>query len=329
MDVFGTVEGAQVMRAVLEDGDTQVAIMSYGAVTQDWQVAAHDGPRHVVLGFDKFEDYPAHSRSFGIIAGRVANRTAFGRFTLDGKTYQLATNNGLHHLHGGDMGLGRRIWNMEKDSAKNALRLTYDSPDGEDGYPGAVRFEVVIGLTGNTVTYDMSAVPDRVTPINLAQHNYYQLGGSSVRNHKVWLDAQSYTPVDDGLIPTGEIVPLKGTHFDYSSPATISDLDPDGLGVDLNFVLREGRDTSAAAARVAGPDGLMLTLLTDQPGVQVFNAPQMDIAVPGLDGAAYGAFGGLCLEPQHFPDGLNKPHFPPILYAPDVPYSQKLSVTIE
>ena len=324
MEVFGTYEGAQVMRAELTDGDTSVALLNYGAVTQDWQVRG----RHVVLGFDRFEHYPAHSRSFGIIAGRVANRTAFGRFSLGGTDYQLATNNGRHHLHGGDVGLGRRLWQMDVDSAGNAVQLRYRSPDGEDGYPGHVDFVVEVRLRDGTVTYDMSALPDRETPINLAQHNYYILGGGDVRDHEVWLDATGYTPVDDGLIPTGEIASLDGTHFDYRTPVKVGAVDPDGEGVDLNFVLRDGRRADELAAKVTGSDGMTLTLHTDQPGLQVFNAPAMDIPVPGLDGARYGAFGGICLEAQHFPDSLNQPHFPPILCSPERPYRQKLHVRI-
>ena len=325
MDNFGTLHGQQVVRAVLEAGNTRVAILNYGAVTQDWLVNG----RHVVLGFDRFEDYPAHSRSFGIIAGRVANRTALGRFSLNGRDYQLATNNGAHHLHGGDVGLGRRVWGMERDSAANALRLTYRSPDGEDGYPGAVDFTVTITLTGTTLTYDMQAMPDRETPINLAQHNYYNLGGGDVLGHRIWLDATGYTPVDDGLIPTGQIASLAGTHFDYRSPVAIGEADPNGYGVDLNFVLNDSRDPARPAARVVGPDGLTLQLHTDQPGLQVFNAPVMDIPVPGLDGATYGRFGGLCLEAQHFPDSLNTAQFPSIICSPAHPYRQILRVQIE
>lgn len=325
MEQFGTLDGRQVVRAHLQDGDTSVSVLNYGAVTQDWQV----GGRHVVLGFETFEAYPVHSRSFGIIAGRVANRTAHGRFELGGQTYQLATNNGAHHLHGGDVGLGRRLWRMEADSRGKALRLQYHSPDGEDGYPGAVDFDVVIRLRGRELTYDMAATPDRETPINLAQHNYYNLGGADVRGHKIWVDASGYTPVDKGLIPTGEIAALAGTHFDYRRPVTIGAADPQGLGVDLNFVLRAERAKGEPAARVDGPDGLSLSLKTDQPGLQIFNAPEMEIPVPGLGGQGYGRFGGLCLEPQHFPNALNTPAFGSILCSPEQPYRQILSVRID
>lgn len=323
---FGTLDGKTVHEAVLEDGPVRLSILSYGAVTRDWRV----GEVPVVLGFDDFDHYPAHSKSFGIIAGRVANRIAHGRFTLGGKDYQLATNDGSHHLHGGDVGLGRRIWDMEADQAANAVRLTYRSPDGEDGYPGAVDFEVVVRLKGNDVVYEMRAMPSCETPINLAQHSYYNLDGrSDVLGHRMWMDADRYTPVDDGLIPTGALDPVAGTRLDFRQMAEVGALDPQRQGIDLNLILNEGRDVKAPAARLeGGSSGLALEMWTDQSGIQVFNAPQMDIPVPGLDGLSYGPFAGICLEAQAWPDALNQSGFPPILTSPDAPYRQDLRVRI-
>ncbi|MEM6467717.1 MAG: aldose epimerase family protein, partial [Pseudomonadota bacterium] len=282
----------------------------------------------VVLGFDRFEDYPVHSKSFGIIAGRVANRTAHGRFTLNGETYQLARNNGAHHLHGGDVGLGRRLWEMEADGA--GLVLTYHSPDGEDGYPGAVTFEVKLRLDGGALTFEVSGQPDRPTPINLAQHNYYNLeGGGDVREHILQIAAPHYTPVDAGLIPTGEILPVAGTRMDFTTPKRVTQEDPNLQGIDLNLVLEAERDRSLPAAMLESETtGLRLGLWTDEPGLQLFNAPQMDIAVPGIDGARYGRFAGLCLEAQHFPDSLNQPGWPSIIARPETPYHQRLVVEI-
>lgn len=326
---FGTLDGKDVLRATLSDGDTRVCILNYGAVTQDWRVVVDGKPTPMVLGFDRFEDYPLHSKSFGIIAGRVANRTAFGRFTLDGQTYQLATNNGAHHLHGGDVGLGRRLWQMEADSAANSLRLSHLSPDGEDGYPGQVAFTVTISLADGVLTYDMAGLPDRVTPINLAQHNYYNLTGSGdVLRHHLTMTAPSYTPVDAGLIPTGAIEPVAGTHMDFTAGAYVGEIDPDRIGIDHNLVLDPDRDQSAPAAVLSHENGCVLSLWTDQPGIQVFDAPLMDIPVPGLDHTRYGAYGGICLEAQHFPNALNTPHFPSILCSPDAPYRQILRVAI-
>lgn len=325
---FGEFEGQDVYKAVLEDGDVSVSLLNYGAVTQKWSALTNGVQRSFVLGFEKFEDYPEHSKSFGIIAGRVANRTAFGRFTLDGQTFQLPINNGVNHCHGGNRGFGRRIWNMEPDGSK-AVRLNYHSPDGEEGYPGAIDVSIVVSLSNHAVTYDMTATPDRVTPVNLAQHSYYNLGGDNVLDHKLWLAASQYTPVDDGLIPTGEIVPVAGTHLDFTNTAGIGEIDPDRKGIDLNLVLDETRDTSQPAAIMSSPDGPTLKLWTDQPGIQVYNAPLMNVAVTGHEGKHYGHFAGLCLEPQKFPDALNKPHFPSMLCSPDQPYRQKLTVEIK
>ncbi len=327
IETFGTFEGQDVFRATLRDGDVAVSILNYGAVTQNWQIPVNGHSTPMVLGFDQFDNYPAHSRSFGIIAGRVANRTAKGRFELEGTQYQLSINNGPNHLHGGTLGLGRRIWDMEPDGEK-AVQLRYHSPDGEEGYPGAVEFEVTVRLEGATVTYDMGARPDRPTPINLAQHNYYCLSGSDVLDHEVRLAASHYTPVDADLIPTGHIESVASTHFDFRRGGRIGDLDPERLGIDLNFVLDEGRDPAEPFAQVSAPNGVRLRAWSDQPGVQVFDAPQMDIPVAGLGGRKYGAFAGLCLEAQKFPDALNVPAFPSVIATPDQPYRQRTAIEI-
>ena len=325
---FGEMDGRDVMRATLADGDVSVSILNYGCITQDWRVPVGDHLHPCVLGFATVADYLEHSRSFGIIAGRVANRTALGRFTLDGKDYQLPINNGPNHLHGGLLGLGRRLWSMEMDGQKS-VQLTYHSADGEEGYPGAVDFTTTVTLEGNALRYELSGVPDRTTPINLAQHSYYNLGGADVLKHKIWMDADRYTPVDDTLIPTGSVDSVSGHHFDFQKEVAIGEADPRRLGIDLNLVLKEGRDVKTPATIVTHENGLQLSLWTDQPGIQVFDAPEMEIAVPGLDGQIYGPFSGLCLEAQKFPDALNHAHFPSILCSPDEPYHQDLVVEIK
>lgn len=325
---FGSFDGEDVMRAVLEDGDVSVNILNYGAVTQDWRVPLNGARRSVVLGFEEFNDYPKYSRSFGIIAGRVANRTKHGRFALDGVTYQLPVNPAGHHLHGGDRGLGKRLWNIEADGSR-AVRLTYRSEDGEEGYPGSVEFKLDVRLDGNAVTYEMKAQPDRRTPINLAQHSYYNLGEGDVLDHKIRIPASTYTAVDEELIPTGELASVAGTHFDFRQAVTFGEIDPERLGIDLNLVLDDARDISAPAVEMSHGNGSSLTLWTDQPGVQVFNAPQMQVPVPGLNGKDCGPFSGLCLEAQHFPDSLNHDHFPSIIHSPDRPYHQRLVVEIK
>ena len=327
IEKFGSLDGQDIQRATLNDGDVSVSVLNYGAVTQDWRVPLGGKRVPVVLGFERFEHYPKYSRSFGIIAGRVANRTALGRFELDGTTYQLPTNNGKNHLHGGNLGLGRRIWSMETDGER-AVQLTYHSPDGEEGYPGRVDFKVTVALEGHSVTYEFEATPDRASPINLAQHSYYNLGDSSVLEHELWMASAHYTPVDAELIPTGEIEPVAGHHFDFSRSVKIGAHPSSRDGIDLNLVLDPARDVTAPAAIAKSAAGLELKLWTDQPGIQVFNGPNLNVPVPGLDGQRYGAFAGLCLEAQKFPDALNKPDFPSVISTPDTPYYQKLRIEI-
>lgn len=321
---FGRLNGAQVLEAALESAEARVAVLNYGCVVRDWRI----GGAPVVLGFERFEDYPVHSRSFGIVAGRVANRTAHGRFRLGGVEYLLPVNSGAHHLHGGPVGLGRRIWAMEADSAANAVRLTYASPDREEGYPGAVDFAVTLRLAGARLTFEMEGRPDRPTPVNLAQHNYYNLGGRDVLGHEVEIRADRYTPVDAELIPTGEIAPVPPA-LDFRRARRMVGADGAPVLLDINLALEAGRDRLAPAAVVHAPEsGLTLRLWTDQPGVQVFNAADLDVKAPGLEGRRYGAFAGLCLEAQHFPDSLNHPGFPPIIATPEAPYRQVTSVEI-
>jgi aldose 1-epimerase len=323
--VFGRHEGRAVEEIVLESADAAVAILSLGCVVRDWRVDGPDGSLPMVLGFTRLEDYLEHSRSHGAIVGRVANRTSGGRFTLDGRGHQLTLNEGPHHLHGGTVGLGRRIWEMEGDAAGEAVHLRYASPDGEQGYPGAVDFAVTYRLEGPRLICDMTGRPDRPTPVNLAQHSYYNLGGGGdVRDHVLWIDAPDYTPVGPDLIPDGTIRSVEGTALDFTEPREIGDAD-----LDHNLVLRAGRDRSEPAARVSCPrTGRRLELWTDEPGIQVFDAAGMTIGAPGHDGRRYGAFAGLCLEAQHFPDSLNRPDWPGIVRTPDDPYVQRYVVEI-
>ncbi|HVL21401.1 MAG TPA: aldose epimerase family protein [Amaricoccus sp.] len=324
--LFGRDEaGRAVEEIVLESAGAAVSILSLGCIVRDWRIDGPSGSLPVVLGFPRLEDYLHHARSHGATVGRVANRTAGASFTLDGKTYALTPNEGANHLHGGTPGLGGRIWAMEGDSASGTVELTYASPDGEEGYPGAVDFTLRFRLEGPKLVCEMEGRPDRTTPISLANHNYYNLrGGGTVKDHLMWLDAPEYTVTDAEQIPTGEIRPVEGTRFDFTEEREIGD-----TAIDDNLVLRRDRDLSKPAARVFCPrTDARLTLVTAQPGIQVFDAPRMTIDVPGNDGARYGPFAGLCLEAQHFPDSLHHAGFPSILCSPDKPYYQRLEVEI-
>ena len=327
---FGKFEGRDVIETTLQSDIAKVSILNYGCVVRDWKVNRANGPVSVVLGFEEFENYPLHSPSFGIIAGRVANRTAYGRFQLNGTEYQLPINDGLNHLHGGNIGLGRRIWDMETDATANSVKLTYRSIAGEEGYPATVDFSVIYQLEGARLTCEMAAAPCAPTPINLAQHSYYNLSGAgNVRDHQIQIAAHSYTPVDETQIPTGAILPVADTRFDFTKSTTFNLTDPDRVGVDHNLILDAARDLSQPTATVFSPSSnLQLTLWTNEPGLQLFNAPNMKMPVAGLNGEIYGSFSGVCLEAQHFPDSLNHPEWPSIIHTPDNPYTQKLSVEI-
>lgn len=324
--LFGRDEaGRPVEEVILESAVAAVSILALGCITRDWRVDGPRGTLPMVLGFPRLEDYLHHSRSHGAVVGRVANRTGGASFTLDGRTHALTANDGANHLHGGAVGLAGRIWDMETDTPANTLYLFYRSPDGEEGYPGNIDFAVSFRLEGPRLICEMTGTPDRPTPISLANHNYYNLGGEgTVKDHLLWIAAREYTPTDAALVPTGEIRPLDGTGRDFSTEREIGD-----TALDLNLVLDPARDRKRPTARARCPrTGRQLELWTDEPGMQLFDAPEMTIAVPGHDGQSYRPFAGLCLEAQHFPDSLHQPDWPSIVATPEKPYFQRLVVEI-
>ncbi|MCB9992611.1 MAG: galactose mutarotase [Hyphomicrobiaceae bacterium] len=320
------VEEAELVSAT----GARVFLMNWGVTVRDWQVPAGHGMRQVVLGFESFDPYPLHSPHFGSLAGRVANRIGFGKFTLEGRTYDLPVNEAPHHLHGGPDGLGRQVWEMEPDARTNRVRFTLHSPDGAMGYPGAVDFVATYQLDGNALDLTLEAMPDRVTPISLVQHQYFNLGtGPDVLDHRLRLDADRRTVSDESLLPTGAIVGVEGTRFDFRHPRNFRGADGAPLDYDLNMILRADRDPAEPAAEVLGPDGaLRLRLFTDRPAVQLYNAVWTDVPVPGLGGRMYGKYSGLCLEDQAYPNAVNQPEFPSILNSPDRPYRHHCRIDI-
>lgn len=321
---FGEYEGQRVDQFTLtSDTGVEVDIIGYGVVVRDWRVPVAGGKRSVVLGFDNFDAYPAHSPHFGSLAGRVANRIGGSSFVIDGKTYTLPANEGAHSLHGGPKGLGYQVWKGEADSAKNAVRFTHRSPDGAMGYPGNVDFSATYTLIGNKLRLELTAVTDALTPISLVQHQYFNLGTSdNVLDHTYELVANAYTETDAELIPTGAILPVAGTKWDLRMPRTLRDGSGQPINYDGNLVLNGGRDLADPVATVVAPDkSLTLKLWTDRPGLQFYNGVYTDIPVPGLGGQHYGHNSGFCLEDQAFPDALHHAHFPSILYSPDRPYN--------
>ncbi|SDZ75863.1 aldose epimerase family protein [Rubrimonas cliftonensis] len=321
--------GDGLMEARLEHGDALASILNLGCVLRDWRAPLGGRLAPAVLGYADPRAYRGDGRWFGAVVGRVANRIAHGRFRLEGRDHALPLNDGPHHLHGGPDGLSRRLWAMETDDAASAVRLSLVSPDGDQGYPGALALSVDIALGRDGLTYAMAAEADRPTPVNLAQHAYYNLGPGDVRRHVLRVDAAAYTPTGADLIPTGEVAPVAGTRFDFRRPRALAEADPEGAGHDVNLALDPARDTGEPAAEAWAPGGLRLRLWTDQPGLQVYDGAGIGEVAGGLDGARHSAFGGLCLEAQGFPDSPNRPGFPSIIHGPGAPYRQRLRLALD
>ncbi|WP_171173255.1 aldose epimerase family protein [Ruegeria sp. HKCCD8929] len=312
--------------ATLISGDVSVTILSLGCITHDWRVPVAGELVPVVQSYAEPEDHRRFPETFkGVIAGRVANRTSGARFVMEGKTYRLDANDGVNHLHGGAGGLTRQFWRMERDGQR-AVRLMLHSPHGDQGYPGAVDFEVTITLEGYRLSYDMRASPDRPTPINLAQHSYYNLMGTGdVLDHFLTLKASAITPVGQDMIPIGMIQSIGGTDLDFRGPERLGDAIARTGGIDTNFVFD---DTDGPVANLSAPNGLRLRLWSDQPGLQLYSGRYLHPDGRPLEGQRHEPFAGVCLEPQHFPDALNQPGFPSIICTPEQPYVQSLSVEI-
>lgn len=298
---------------VLEDGGVRVSILNYGAITKNWLVPLRGRQVPVVLGFDRAEAYLQDTESTGIIAGRVANRIANGRFELEGEIYRLNQNEGVNTLHGGHIGLGRRFWQIDPDGDKR-VRLSYHSPAGEEGFPGRVDFCVDISLEGSKLTYDMRAIPSEPTPINLAQHNYYNLGKGLVDGHRLCINADRYTPTDAALIPTGEVHSVSGTSLDFREGRMLAEVDYD---IDNNLLLTSDRDINSPIAELSFSNGLQLKMWSDQPCLQIYAGARLPKPHTGF-----------CLEPQFPPDAVNHADFPSIIASPDQPYRQVLAVDI-
>jgi aldose 1-epimerase len=328
VEQFGSFEGKRVDQFKLtSDTGVEVDLISWGVAVRDWRVPVAGGKRSVVLGFEQFDSYPKASPYFGSLAGRVANRISSGRFVLDGKSYEVTKNFGPHTLHGGPEGIGRQVWAGEADSANNAVRFTLHSPDGAMGFPGNVDFTATYTLTGNRLRLDIAAKADRRTPLNVVQHQYFNLGtGSDILDHRYQIAGGAYTELGEMLIPTGAILPAAGSIWDFRAGRTMRDASGAPVAYDGNVVLDTGRNFEDPAAVVTGPDGaLTLKLWTDRPGLQVYNSVWTDVTA---EGKHFGKHSGFCLEDQDFPDGVNNPHFPSTIYGPGRDYSHRVDIEI-
>ena len=307
----------------------RVKLITYGALTVGVEVPDRDGKlTDVTLGYATLEGWLDNPNYFGATVGRYANRIAKGKFILDGSTCTLATNNGENHLHGGVQGFHKVLWDaqpVETDAAVG-VRLTYLSKDGEEGYPGNLKVAALYSLTaGNEFKVEFSATSDKPTVVNLAHHSYWNLAGPAagdILGHVLTVNADRYTPVDAGLIPTGELAAVKGTALDFTAPTAIGKrIGQLEGGYDHNFVLRRDQQALCLAARVVEPtSGRVMEILTDQPGMQFYSGNFLDGSVTGKGGVAYGKHFGLCLETQHFPDSPNQPAFPPVVLRPGETY---------
>ncbi len=335
---FGTTkEGVAVDLYTLTNHHGMVAkVMTYGATLTELHVEDASGkPVNIVLGYDRLEPYLAGTPYFGATVGRVGNRIARAEFTLDGKTYKLAANDGPNHLHGGVKGFDKVVWRAEevKSPTGPAVKFTYRSPDGEEGYPGTLDVSVTYTLTdANELRIDYRAVADKPTPINLTNHSYFTLAGDGsgdILGHIVTIAADKMTKVDERLIPTGEIVPVKGTPWDFDTPTAIGARIkhvPGGppVGYDHNYVLRktDAKGLPELAARVVEPkSGRTMEVLTTEPGMQFYTGNFLDGSLKNRNGVPYTQYSAFCMETQHFPDSVHHPAFPSTILRPGSEYT--------
>jgi aldose 1-epimerase len=335
---FGkTPAGEQVDLYTLTNANgLECRIITWGGTCISLKVPDRNGKLgDILLGHDSLDGYLSHDTSpyFGALIGRYGNRIAKGKFSIDGTEYTLATNNNDNHLHGGTVGFDQKIWKAEpvKGDKEVSLKLTYTSPDGEEGYPGTLKAAVTYSLTNdNELRIDYQATTDKPTIVNLTNHNYYNLtcGARDILGHELMINASHTTPVDAGLIPTGELAPVAGTPFDFTSPKAIGkDIDANdiqigyGPGYDHNFVLNKNDNEMSLAAEVYEPTtGRVMTIRTTEPSLQFYSGNFLDGTITGKGGKVYALHDGFCLETQHNPDSPNKPDWPTTVLRPGEVY---------
>ena len=336
MKVAGIFQGREVRKYTLTNRNgMEVDVLNYGGIISRWTVPDKQGRfENVVLGFDDPMQYLTENPYFGALIGRYGNRIANGKFTLEGNTYWLDKNHGKHHLHGGHKGFDKVFWDISVlDTAKGAaLELSYTSLDGEEGYPGELQVTVTYTLT-DTDELDVRyrAKTDRPTIVNLTQHSYFNLSGnlcSPVLDHEIFLNADSFLPVDKELVPIGELSDVCGTPFDFREPKLIGkDIGADheqlgfGNGYDHCWALNPAENEfRLAASAYHGKSGRFLQVYTSEPGIQFYTGNFLDSTFSGKPGVIYAKRSGFCLETQHFPDSPNRPDFPSVVLLPGETY---------
>ena len=330
---FGkTPEGREVnLYTLTNTNGLRAKITNYGAILVSLEVPDRDGNlADITLGFDALEGYLAGHPYFGATVGRYANRIGKARFMLDGVEYELAANNGENHLHGGIKGFDKVVWRPEDLWANDneaLLKMSYVSEDDEEGYPGNLACTVTYTLTkDDELKISYEAETDKTTVVNLTNHSYFNLAGQGngdILGHELTLNADRYTPVDEGLIPTGEIRSVKDSPMDFTLPMTIgSRIEQVSGGYDHNYVINSSGGTLALAARVHEPtSGRVMEIYTTEPGIQLYTGNFLDGTLTGKGGKVYKKHYAFCLETQHFPDSPNKPNFPSVVLLPGQKYT--------
>jgi len=336
VEIFGTLSnGTEVKKYTISNGKGLTAeIINYGARVVSLKAPDRTGKiEDIIFGFDDLASYERDNSYQGAIVGRYGNRIRDGKFSLEGKTYQLDINDGKNHLHGGKDGFYRQIWECREADSKS-IQLRYISPDGEGGYPGQVEITVIYTITDdNELKIEYSAKTDKTTILNPTSHCYFNLSGfpeKSILDHELMINADYFTPVDAGLIPTGEIRPVAGTPMDFRvAKAVGKDIEADdeqilyGNGYDHNWVLNDYNGQVRLSATLYEKEtGRLMEVLTDQPGLQFYSGNFLDGSMTGKGGVKYNHRTALCLEAQAFPDSPNKPNFPSVVLRPGEEYKQ-------
>lgn len=330
---FGaTSDGQEVTLYTMKNENGMVVkITNYGGIVTELWVPDKGGVLgDVVLGFNNLTDYMGDHPYFGCIVGRYANRIAGGKFKLDGKEYTLAKNNGNNHLHGGMKGFDKVLWKSSKQSGRDsvAVRMQYESNDGEEGYPGKLSVSVTYALNNkNELRIHYEATTSKPTVVNLTHHGYFNLAGAGsgdVLKHELMINAQQYTVVNEELIPTGELRSVEGTPMDFRSPCPIGKrIDMVEGGYDHNYILNREDVSLTLAARVTElVSKRVMEVWTTEPGIQLYTGNFLDGSLKGKGGKVYGKHSGFCLETQHFPDSPNQPDFPSVILRPGETYMQ-------
>jgi aldose 1-epimerase len=316
---FGQLQDGRIVQQItLQGGGLTAQVLTYGAVVRDLRLDGHAQP--LVLGFEDFAPYLDHPGYFGATVGPCANRIGNGQFSLNGQSYQLEINNKPNHLHGGSNGISRKIWTIA-DHSDDSVTLTLTSVATETGYPGSLEISLKLSLlAGGVMDFDMAVTSDVPTLCNLAHHSYFNLNGGDIRTHHLQVDADHYLPVDADLIPTGEVAGTEGTPLDFRSAKLLADVCRT-TAIDTNMCLSHAPQPMRKVA-VLSAKPISMQVNTDQPGLQIYDTARVDVPVTGLEGKIYGCYCGFAMEPQMWPDAINKPDWTQPVLNPGETYQQ-------